>query len=124
MGFEIATAYLASYSGRSILGETRYYLKILALCRQYKIHLILLRMPNTDEYLKYARKMVDLDKLDREITDLTRAHSDDFRIFDYRNEFRGEPQYFFNADHVNPTGAYIISMKLKQELEKQALVSQ
>ncbi|TRZ69974.1 MAG: hypothetical protein D4R97_09005 [Bacteroidetes bacterium] len=118
LGFELATAYLASYSKKSTLGETKYYQKILALCQQYNIHLILLRMPMTDEYLKYARKMVDLDKLDREIIDLTRNHCDDFRVFDFRNEFHGKPEYFFNADHVNPAGVNIISMKIKEELGK------
>jgi hypothetical protein len=118
IGFEVATAYLSSYSKKSILGETRYYLKILDLCKQYNIHLILLRMPMTDEYLKYARKLIDLDKLDREITDLTRNHCDDFKVFDYRNEFHGKPEYFFNADHINPAGVIIISRKIKEELEK------
>ena len=118
IGFEVATAYLSSYSKNSILGETRYYLKILDLCKQYNIHLILLRMPMTDEYLKYARKLIDLDKLDREIIDLTRNHCDDFKVFDYRNEFHGKPEYFFNADHINPDGVTIISSKIKEELEK------
>ena len=118
IGFEVATAYLSSYSKKSILGETRYYLKILDLCKQYNIHLILLRMPMTDEYLKYARKLIDLDKLDREIIDLTRNHCDDFKVFDYRNEFHGKPEYFFNADHINPDGVTIISSKIKEELEK------
>ena len=118
LGFEIATAYLSSYSKKSTLGETKYYLKILALCQQYKIHLILLRMPMTDEYLKYARKIVDLNKLDREIIDVTHKHCYDYQVFDFRNEFHGKPEYFFNADHVNPTGVSIISMKIKQELEK------
>ena len=117
-GFGIASVYLASYAKNSTLGDTKYYCKILSLCRQYKIHLILLRMPMTDEYLKYARKLVDLDKLDREIIDVTRSHSDDYRAFDFRNEFHGKPEYFFNADHVNPAGVSIISMKIKNELEK------
>ena len=72
----------------------------------------------TDEYLKYARKLVDLDKLDRDILEVTRNHCDDYQVFDFRNEFHGKPEYFFNADHVNPTGVQIISMKIKQELEK------
>jgi hypothetical protein len=118
VGYEVATAYLASYSKKSTLADTNYYCKILALCHQYKIHLILLRMPMTDEYLNYARKLVDLDKLDREIIDLTRNHCDNFQVFDFRNEFHGKPEYFFNADHVNPAGVSIISMKIKQELEK------
>ena len=118
IGFEVATAYLSSYSKNSILGETRYYLKILDLCKQYNIHLILLRMPMTDEYLKYARNLIDLNKLDREIIDLTRNHCDDFKVFDYRNEFHGKPEYFFNADHINPDGVTIISSKIKEELEK------
>ncbi|MDD4603525.1 MAG: hypothetical protein PHF97_06935 [Bacteroidales bacterium] len=122
LGFEIATAYLSSYSNKSMLGETIYYRKILALCQQYKIHLILLRMPMTDEYLKYARKMVDLDKLDRDIMEVTRNHCNDFEIFDFRNEFHNKPWYFFNADHINPEGVRIISKKLKYALEKKAIV--
>jgi len=118
LGLGIATAYLGSYSEKSTLGDTKYYRKILALCRQYHIHLILLRMPLTDEYLKYARKLVDLDKLDRDIMDVTRDHCDDFEVFDYRNEFQGKPEFFFNADHVNPIGAMIISRKIKGALEK------
>jgi hypothetical protein len=118
LGFGIATVYLSSYAGKSTLGETKYYLKILDLCRQYKIHLILLRMPMTDEYLKYARKLVDLDKVDKEIMDLTGKHCDDFRLFDFRNEFHGKPDFFFNADHVNPSSVKIISLKIKTELEK------
>ncbi len=118
LGFEIATAYLSTYARKSKIGEAKYYCKILALCRQYKINLILLRMPMTDEYLKFARKMVDLDKLDQEILDLTQKHFSDFRVFDYRNYFKGKPEYFFNADHTNPIGAMIISNKIREELEK------
>ncbi|MFZ4520164.1 MAG: hypothetical protein ACOYNC_00585 [Bacteroidales bacterium] len=118
LGYEVASAYLASYGKKSTLGETTYYLKILDVCKQYDIHLVLLRMPLTDEYLKYARKLVDIDKLDRDIVALTRKTCSDFRIFDYRNEFHGKPWYFFNADHVNPAGAAIISKKIKEELEK------
>jgi len=118
LGFEIATAYLTSYGKKSDIGEARFYLKILDICKQYKIHLILLRMPMTDEYLKYARKMVNLDKLDQEIMDLTSAHCSDFKVFDYRNYFHGKPEYFFNADHVNPTGAAIISNLIKADINK------
>ena len=118
LGFEIATAYLSSYAKKSVLGECKYYRKILTICKEYKIRLLLLRMPMTDEYLKYARKMVDIDKLDREILEVTRANCNDFKMFDYRNEFHGKPEYFFNADHINPVGANIISMKIKEELEK------
>ncbi len=118
LGFEIATAYLSSYGKHSTIGEARFYLKILDICKQYKIHLILLRMPMTDEYLKYARKMVDLDKIDQEIMDLTQAHCSDFRVFNYRNYFHGKPEYFFNADHVNPAGAAIISNLVKAEINK------
>jgi hypothetical protein len=117
LGYFVASAYLASYAGKSFPGNLDYYCRILALCRQYKVHLILLRMPLTDEYLKYARKLVDLDKLDRQIMDITRRNCDDFTIFDYRNEFHGKPWYFFNADHINPTGATIISLKIKNALE-------
>lgn len=120
LGFEIATIYLSSYSKKSALGESKYYCKLLDLCRSYKIHLILLRMPQSDDYQKYARRMVDIDKLDREILDLTKKHSNDFEVFDYRDFFKGKPEYFFNADHINPDGVRIISTKLKESLEKES----
>ena len=72
----------------------------------------------SDEYLTYARKMVDLDKLDREIEAVTAKNCNDFHLFDYRNEFHGRPEYFFNADHINPAGVNIITQKLKIDLEK------
>ena len=117
LGFEIATAYLSSYQKNPETGEMRYYGKIIALCREYKIHLILLRMPLTDEYLKYARRIVDYDKIDREVLEFTRRNCDDFRVFDFRNEFHGRQEYFFNADHINPDGVRIVSLKLKEALE-------
>jgi hypothetical protein len=118
LGFKIATVYLSSYSGKSVLVDTTSYLKILALCNYYKIHLILLRMPMSDEYLKFAHKMIDMNKLDREILDLTRRHCNDFIVFDYRNEFRGKPEFFFNADHLNPAGADIVTRKIQEVLTK------
>ncbi len=118
LGYFVASAYLAGYVGRSVICENEYYRRILALCRQYRIHLILLRMPLTDEYLKYARKIVNLDKLDRQIVEFTGRYSTDFEVFDFRNEFHGRPDYFFNADHINPAGAAIISNKIKDEIER------
>jgi hypothetical protein len=117
LGYFVASAYLASYGKNPVLGETKYYRRILDLCRQHNIHLVLLRMPLTDEYLKYARKLVDMDKLDREILAVTKENCSDFQVFDFRNEFHGQPDYFFNADHVNPAGAAMISRKIREELE-------
>jgi len=116
LGYYVASTYLAGYQGKSVLYNTDYYLKILDLCRQHHIHLVLLRMPLTDEYLKYAHKLINIEQLDQEIVDLTRKNYDNFDVFDFRHEFQGKPWYFFNADHVNPTGAAIISHKLKEQL--------
>ena len=73
-------------------------------------------MPLTDEYLKYARKLVDIEKLDRDIIEFTCKKCSDYQVFDFRNEFHGQPEYFFNADHINPAGATIISRKIKEQL--------
>ena len=116
LGYYVASAYLSSYAGKPTLSNTDYYRRILCLCRQHKIHLILLRMPLTDEYLKYARKLVDIEKLDRDIIEFTCKNCSDYQVFDFRNEFHGQPEYFFNADHINPAGATIISRKIKEQL--------
>jgi len=120
LAYGIATAYLSSYSRTSQMGDTRYYLKILDLCRQYNIRLLLLRMPMSNEYLKFAGRMINIEKLDREIIELTRKHSDDFEVFDFRNEFSGQPGYFFNADHINPEGVAIVTQKIKAVLAEKS----
>ena len=117
LGLQRATSYLASYNKTSELGTVRYYGKILDLCKKYHIRPVLLRMPLTDEYLKSAYAMVDIKKLDGEVIAYTRLHSDNFKVFDFRNKFHGKPEYFFNADHVNPIGATIVTKKIKYLLE-------
>jgi hypothetical protein len=119
LGYFVATTYFAGFEKNMKIGSTDYYRRILELCKAYKIHLILLRMPLTDEYLKYACKMVDFEKLDGEIMAFTRDHCGDFELFDFRNEFHGRPEYFFNADHINPAGVEIVSAKLKEQIEGQ-----
>ncbi len=113
-----ATAYLSSYNKKSELGSVRYYCRILDLCRQYNIRPILLRMPQTEEYQKEANKLVNIAKLDREILAFSHLYSSNFILLDYRNEFIDKPEYFFNADHLNPTGATIISNKIRKTLVK------
>jgi hypothetical protein len=117
LGLEVATAYLSSYGKRSKIGEAKYYRKLLLLCKENNIGLILLRMPLSDEYLKYAHRLVDIERLDGQILDLTRQYYPEFRLFDYRDYFKGKGNYFFNADHVNPVGAMIITNKIKDSLE-------
>jgi hypothetical protein len=114
--YAIATAYLSSYSGKSLIGDCRYYVKILELCKQYGIELILLRMPLSDEYLKYAGRIIDIERVDHEILELTRKHCTNFRLYDFRHEFEGKQGYFFNADHINPAGVSIISEKIRKDL--------
>jgi len=120
LAYGIASAYLSSYGGKSQLGDTRYYVKLLELCSQHHIRLLLLRMPLSDEYLKYAGKLTDIGKLDSEIMELTRKHCDNFVLFDFRNEFHGKPDYFFNADHINPEGVAIVTRKIKASLAEKA----
>ena len=64
--------------------------------------------------------MINIEKLDREIIELTRKHSDDFEVFDFRNEFSGQPGYFFNADHINPEGVAIVTQKIKAVLAEKS----
>ena len=120
LGLERATAYLSGYNHQSVIGSSRYYAMILDLCHQHHVIPVLLRMPLSDEYKKHAFAMVDYSSLDRQIIELTKRHCSNYRLFDFRDEFSGRPMYFFNADHVNPTGAGIISRKIRDELLKEA----
>lgn len=117
LGLERATAYLSAYRGMNRLGTVTYYGKILDLCTRYGIRPVLLRMPQSDEYRKHAAEFADIVQLDREVVILSEKHSSDFILLDFRDDFAGRPQYFFNADHVNPVGTAIITRKIKTILD-------
>lgn len=113
LGIERANSYLSGYGDRPDPGTVDYFRRILELCREYNVGVIMVRMPFTREYLEQARKLVDLNRLDRGIEQIVAESGVNYRVFDFREEFTDQPSLFFNADHVNPEGADIISRKLK-----------
>ena len=116
LGLEGATAYLSAMA-QARQGPETYFRKILSLCRDYNITPVLVRMPLTDEYLMHARKLVDLDDLDRQIEGIAAEETGNYIMFDFRETLSGKPELFFNADHVNPRGADIISEKFRAKMQ-------
>ncbi len=115
-GIERATSYLSGYGTAPDPGAVRYFKRILELCAENNIKPILVRMPLTDEYLEHANKLVDMKSLDDQIEKIAGEVAGEYLLFDFRNEFSGRPELFFNADHVNPKGADLISHKIKTRL--------
>lgn len=117
LGLERATAYLSGYGKKPDKGPETYFRKILSLCRDYDITPVLVRMPLTDEYLMHASKLVDLDDLDRQIEGIAAEETGNYIMIDFREALSGKPELFFNADHVNPRGADIISEKFRAKMQ-------
>ncbi len=93
-----------------------YFERILKLCEEKGINVVLYRSPLTKEFLINADKFIDYQKFDGIIDSVCRKYDNIDTVFDYRTVFKGRPDLFFNADHVNPEGADSLTRILLMDL--------
>ncbi|PID93847.1 MAG: hypothetical protein CSA95_06060 [Bacteroidetes bacterium] len=105
-GWERANSFVSSYEdSRPDSLMTRYFERILQLCEARNIEVFLYRSPLTKEYVESASEFVDYEAFDASIDSIVSCYPNVSAIFNYRTLFFQHPDYFFNADHLNPRGA-------------------
>ncbi len=95
-----------------------YFNKIMALCRENGIKVVLLSMPVSNEYYNATFEVANVDQLNTEVDSLVRLYKDIAIQLNYEKVFFDHPEYFYNPDHLNPLGADSVSRLIKQDLEK------
>ncbi len=97
-----------------------YFEKILHLCLDHDIQVILLRAPLTREYWEEVNRIVPAGKLYEKVRNIYTRYPNVTMVLDYHDLFFDHPEYFFDPDHLNPLGARLFTQQLQQDLKKSA----
>jgi len=93
-----------------------YFEKIMQLCEEHGVKVLLVRFPEAKELYEEEAAIVPVDKLYGEIGG-TASKFDVFRgILDYHDLFFDHPEYFFDPDHMNVKGADLFTTRLAEDL--------
>lgn len=95
---------------------TEYFKKILKLCSDNKIKLVLVKYPVTKIYYKFATRKVNVKEYYKKIFSMIKPY-DNIKVVDMHNIFfENDSPYFYDPDHLNYKGARIHSTKIKGKL--------
>ncbi|MBT3208196.1 MAG: hypothetical protein HN704_03600 [Bacteroidetes bacterium] len=95
-----------------------YFEKILKICEENNIELLLFRMPLTQQYYNGVADIFDIDNYYAKIIEITKKYDNVVEVPDYQKVFFEHPEYFRNPDHMNHTGASIFSEMLNKRFNK------
>ncbi len=96
--------------------------KIIILCKEKKINLVLIKSPLTSNYYKYATMMVP-EKEYYKITNNMIAEFGNPKLIDYHDIFFGKEAWkFYDSEHLNKKGAEIFTNILKNDLIKAGVI--
>lgn len=94
-----------------------YFIKILELCQQHNVKVILIRYPIAKEFDEEERKIVPADKLYAEVDSIAAQYPCFTGTLDYHDLYFDHPEYFFDPDHLNVKGSDLLTEKLAQDLK-------
>ncbi|GAB4282467.1 MAG: hypothetical protein Kow0068_07090 [Marinilabiliales bacterium] len=116
-GIDRANLYLKNYNVLSP-SLTIYFEKFLSLCDSNNIKLFVIKMPLSMEYLNGVKRLINIDNYYNDVLQMLNNHPSYVGIFDFQEIFLEHPEYFHNPDHLNDTGAKILSGYIKEEIKK------
>jgi len=93
-----------------------YFESILELCLENDINVILVRIPVTKEYYEEASIGIPLSDLYGKIEDSYRKFDNVSMVLDYHDLYFDHPEYFFDADHLNPRGSDLFTTRLRDDI--------
>jgi hypothetical protein len=95
-----------------------YFEKILQLCQSHGVHVIMVRMPMSEEFNEEEAKLVPADKLYTEVEAITSRYPVFEGTYDYHLLFVDHPEYFFDPDHLNIQGSDLFTTQLAKDLKE------
>jgi len=96
-----------------------YFKKILKLCKDNNIKLVLVRYPVTKIYYKYASRKVKVKKYYDKIFKMIENYNNVIFIDLHTLFFKNDSPYFYDPDHMNYIGARKFTLKLKKTLREE-----
>jgi hypothetical protein len=99
--------------------KVEYFNKILTLCRQANIQLLLVKFPVTLEYYRYvSQHLFSPESYYQKIESIIPKNYIGYHILDYQDIFFDKPGLMKDPDHVNFDGAAIISKRINKKIKK------
>lgn len=92
-----------------------YFDKILELCSKHGIELVLIKMPLSGPYLEHLSQINFDQEAFEQQTGIYKLP-----VLDYQAMFKNYPTYFSDADHLNESGAGVLSQKLLTDIRNKA----
>ena len=85
-----------------------YFKKILSLCRENGITVLLVKYPVSHEYYQYASKLIPIPNFNRRLNNILKDY-DNYFILDFQKTFFTRTAFMRDVDHVNKKGSEEIS---------------
>lgn len=106
------------FEGGKALDEVQieYFLRILRLCEQNNISVVLIKFPVTEDYYEEASRYVDTEAYYGQLDNTIEEGGYKVFILNYQKLFFGKHLYFINSDHLNSFGAQAISEIIKADV--------
>jgi len=93
-----------------------YFEKIVKLCQDHGVKLILIRIPMSKEFYNEEIKIVNADRLYHEVDSIASRYPVYLRTYDYHDLYFDHPEYFFDPDHLNVKGSDLFTTRLAEDL--------
>jgi hypothetical protein len=94
--------------------QIKYLQKIKALCASRKISVLMIQFPVTESYFGFCQEVEQLSKVEEIINSETESQN----LLNLRHTFENNPEMFFDPDHLNQSGAQIISKMVAEKLKE------
>lgn len=94
-----------------------YFKKILDLCRENGITVLLVKYPVSREYYQYASTFISIRYFNYHVKNVLKDY-DNYFILDFRKIFFDREEFLRDVDHVNEKGNERISRRIAKFLEK------
>ncbi len=93
--------------------------RLLDLCHEKGIRVLLVKFPLTREYLDAADPLIDIDEHDRRLAELVDDRAG-VAVLDVRSRFSDRAELFTDPDHLNSRGAKLLAAGINAALGRLA----
>lgn len=93
-----------------------YFEKILQLCQNHGVKVLMIRYPMTREFHEEEIRIVPEHQLFREVEAIASKYPVFVKMFDYHNLFFDHPEYFFDPDHLNIKGSDLFTRRFAEDM--------
>ncbi len=95
-----------------------YFEKIMQICQDHGVKVLLLRIPMSKEFYEEETKIVPADQLYHEVETIAGRYPVYMKTYDYHDLFFDHPEYFFDPDHLNVKGSDLFTTRLAEDFQR------